>query len=353
MSNLKYFKKAKYLPVDNFFQNVLYDKSFGYYNSKQPLGKKGDFITAPQISNLFSEMIALWIISTWELFGKPKKINIIELGPGDGSLSKVLIQVFKKFPEFDRAKKIFLYEKSYLLKKLQKKKLNNSNIKWVSNFSDIKKGPVIFFGNEFLDAIPIKQFKRDGKLLYEKNLIIKSKNKVEEIFKIASKEDIKIINSFKTLKKLKFIEFPKLGFIELKKILKKILNSNGCLLLIDYGYNSPNNRNTLQSVMNHKKNNLFNNLGKADVTAHVNFSLLEEFFHKNNLKVKKVISQKEFLERMGIIQRAKILEKKMTQKQKEYMSLTLMRLLHKDLMGGLFKVIFAFKSKKNNYLGFE
>ena len=116
------------------------------------------------------------------------------------------------------------------------------------------------------------------------------------------------------------------------------------------------NKSTLQTVMKNKKmnmNSLFKNLGRADITYLVNFSLLKEFFLKKKLKVKKIVSQKFFLEKMGIIQRAKILEKKMTQKQQKYMSLTLMRLLHKNLMGDLFKVIFAFKSKKNNFLGFE
>ena len=74
-SNLKFFKKEKFLPVDKFFHNVLYDKKIGYYSTKQPFGGEGDFITAPKISNLFSEMIAIWIISSWEAFNKPKKIN--------------------------------------------------------------------------------------------------------------------------------------------------------------------------------------------------------------------------------------------------------------------------------------
>ena len=85
-SNLKFFKKAKTLPVDKFFQNVLFDKKFGYYSSKNPFGKSGDFITAPKISKLFSEIIAIWIVSTWEIYGKPKKINIIELGGGNGEM---------------------------------------------------------------------------------------------------------------------------------------------------------------------------------------------------------------------------------------------------------------------------
>ena len=104
--NLKFFKKKKLLPVDDFLQNVLYDKKNGYYTTKQPFGAEGDFITAPKISNLFSEIIAIWMVSTWQIFGKPKNFNIIELGPGDGSLTKVMLQVFQNFPDFNAAKKV-------------------------------------------------------------------------------------------------------------------------------------------------------------------------------------------------------------------------------------------------------
>ena len=127
-------------------------------------------------------------------------------------------------------------------------------------------------------------------------------------------------------------------------------------MLIDYGYLDALNTSTLQAVMKNKKmsmKNLLSNLGNADITSLVNFGLLKEYFFKNKLKVKKIVSQKFFLEKMGIISRAKILEKNMTSKQKDYMSLTLRRLLHKDSMGQLFKVIFAFKAKNDNFLGFK
>ena len=148
-SNLKFFKNSQTLPVDEFFKNVLYDKKIGYYNSKQPFGRSGDYITAPNISRLFSEMIAIWVISTWESIGKPKNLNLIELGPGDGSLTKVLIDVFERFPEFNNTINIYLYEISNVLKKKQKNNINNNKVKWISNFKEIKKGPVIFFANEF------------------------------------------------------------------------------------------------------------------------------------------------------------------------------------------------------------
>ena len=178
-SNLKFFKKLKTLPADEFIGNVLYDSKFGYYNSKLPFGEKGDFITSPKISYLFSEMIAIWLISTWEIFGRPKTFNIIELGPGDCSLKKV-----------------------------QKKNILNKEVRWINNFDKIKKGPVIFFGNEFFDAIPIKQFKNDKGSLFEKNYTINQDYKIKEVFTKASDSNVKIIKSFKTLKNLRFVELP-------------------------------------------------------------------------------------------------------------------------------------------------
>jgi len=352
-SNKKFFKKSKTLPVDEFFKSVLYDRKLGYYSSRLPFGETGDFITAPKISFLFSEIIAIWIIATWELFGKPKNFNIVELGPGDGSLTNVLLRSFKRFPEFNSVKKIFLYEESDYLKKIQKKNILDHSVNWINNFNSIKKGPVIFFGNEFFDALPIKQFKRKKNSILEKNYILNKNNEIKEIFKKASKNDIKILKSFKTLQKLNFIELPKLGFKELKKMIKKISQLTGCILMIDYGYLKSNNQNSLQSVMKHKKNILLDNLGKADVTAHVNFGLLNEFFLKNGLKVNNIISQKKFLENMGIIERAKIVAKKMQFSEQSDLYLRIKRLLSPGSMGNLFKVILAYKFDKNNFVGFK
>tara|TARA_Y100000590_G_scaffold419683_1_gene521636 strand:- start:1328 stop:2407 length:1080 start_codon:yes stop_codon:yes gene_type:complete len=348
--------KDKLTPVDEFLEKVLYDPKIGYYSKKIPFGRKGDFITSPTISNLFSEIIGIWIVSTWEKLGKPNKFNFVELGPGDGSLTKILVNTFKKFPKFNNATKIYLYEKSKLLKNVQKNKIKSSKVEWINDFKSINEGPVIFFGNEFFDAIPIKQFSYINKSLFEKFYLFNNSYKINEIYRKASTEDISQIKSYKVLKGLKFIEYPKLGFLELNKIVKKISKLSGGILLIDYGYLNHLNISTLQTVMENKKiplNSIFNNLGKADITYLVNFNLLKEYFIKNNLKVKKIVNQKFFLEKMGIIERANILKKKMTTKEEKYVSSTLTRLLHKKMMGDLFKVIFAFKSNKNNFLGFK
>ena len=296
ISNKSFFNNSKVLPIDQFIENVLYNKKVGYYSSKIPFGKKGDFLTAPGISNLFSEIIGIWLISTWYTLGRPKNFNIVELGPGDGSLTKILLKIFQKFSAFNQATNIFLYEKHYLLNK---------------------------------------------------------KNKIDEIYKKASGKYVSQIKRFKSLKNLKFIEFPKLGFDELNKIIKKLSKFEGGLLLIDYGYLTPKNKNTLQSLIKHKRNNLLDNLGKADITSLVNFKLLNEYFTKNYLKVKKVVTQKFFLEKMGIIERANNLSEKMSFKEQSNLYLRLKRLLDTKLMGNLFKVIFAYKSNKDNFLGFE
>ena len=353
ISNKSFFNNSKVLPVDQFIENVLYNKKSGYYSSKIPFGKKGDFLTAPGISNLFSEIIGIWIISTWNTLGRPKKFNIVELGPGDGSLTKILLKTFQQFSAFNQATNIFLYEKSDLLRKLQKKNINNLKVKWIKNFTSIKKGPIIFFGNEFFDAIPVKQFSHKRNLLLEKYYSLNKKNKIDEIYKKASGKYVSQIKKFKILKNLKFVEFPKLGLDELNKIIKKISELGGGLLLIDYGYLTPKNKNTLQSLIKHKRNKLLDNLGKADITSLVNFNLLNEYFIKNNLKVKKVVTQKFFLEKMGIIERANNLSKKMSFKEQSNLYLRLKRLLDTKLMGNLFKVIFTYKSKKDNFLGFE
>ena len=123
--------------------------------------------------------------------------------------------------------------------------------------------------------------------------------------------------------------------------------------MIDYGYLKSNNQSTLQSVMGHKKNDLLSNLGKADITSHVNFSLLKEFFKKKKLKIKNIISQKEFLENMGILKRAETISNKMRFSEQSNLYLRLKRLLNPRLMGNLFKVILAHKTNFNNFAGFK
>tara|TARA_B100000767_G_scaffold273160_1_gene302556 strand:+ start:414 stop:1478 length:1065 start_codon:yes stop_codon:yes gene_type:complete len=348
----KYFPKSKKIPLDKFIANVLYDKKYGYYSKKIPFGKRGDFITAPEISFLFSEMLALWIISLWEHLNKPKIFNVVELGPGSGQMVSILIKVFKKFPKFFKSTNIFLYEKSKILTQLQKKNLFEEKVKWIKNFNNIKSGPVIFLGNEFFDAVPIKQYKKINNILYEKFVELINNKKIKTFLKKANSRSIKELKKFNLVKDQSFIEFPKQGLEELDLITNAIKRLGGGLLLVDYGFLEQDSRDTLQSVRNHKKNILFKNIGDADITSLVNFNLLKTYFKKKNLRTSSVVTQEFFLKKMGIINRAEILSKKMNFKEKSEIYYRLQRLLGLKQMGKLFKVIFSFKLKKKFSTGF-
>ena len=161
-------KKNHNLSLDKFINLSLYSKKFGYYMKKDSFGEKGDFITSPNISRLFSEMIGIWIISFWDSLGSPKKFNLIELGAGNGEMMKILIESFRNFPTFLSSCNFIIIEKSPTLIKIQKKKLIKTKIKWVSEIKKIKKIPSIFVANEFFDAIAIKQFRKKNNLWFEK-----------------------------------------------------------------------------------------------------------------------------------------------------------------------------------------
>ena len=158
-------KKKHNLPLDKFINFSLYNKKHGYYMKKNKFGKQGDFITAPNISRLFSEMIAVWIVSFWQSLKCPKKFNLIELGAGNGEMMKIFLESFQNFPVFLNSCNILIHEKSPSLIKVQKKKLNKFKIKWISKIKKINKDPSIFIANEFFDAMAIKQFKKKRKIL--------------------------------------------------------------------------------------------------------------------------------------------------------------------------------------------
>ncbi len=346
-------KRIDYLPIDKFVEKFLYDSEKGYYATKNPFGKSGDFVTSPSISTLFSEMIAIWIVSFWENINRPKKFNVVELGPGDGKLCKVLIKTFKKFPDFFNSTNIFLYEKSNFLESIQKKEINSDKVKWIKNINNLNKNPTLFFGNEFFDAIPIKQFKKKKNKIYEKYIKTEKNDNYDIFFKAAKLKNVHQLKYFKLIKKKGIIELPEKGLSELQKITNKIKKNNGGLLLIDYGYLKSNNLNTYQSIINHKKNDMFKNLGDADITSLVNFKLLEQYFIKKRLTLNKIVTQGFFLKRLGILERAEIISKKMSFKEKSDLYFRLKRLLEPKYMGELFKVIFAYKTNKKFQLGFK
>ena len=346
-------KKTINLSLDKFINLSLYNKEFGYYMKKNPFGKEGDFITAPNISRLFSEMIAVWVISFWKSLGSPKKFNLIELGAGSGEMMKVLIESFKNFPIFLSSCNFIILEKSPRLIEIQKKKLLDTKITWISKIDKIKKIPNLFIANEFFDSLAIRQFRKSKNLWFEKFVNLKDFNNP---FFFEKKIDIKKIEkkiNFNISHNQTFIEYSELGLKYIKDISRIIKKNTGGILLIDYGYTQKKMKNTLQAVSNHKFANILDNIGSADITHNINFDLFEKFIKQLKGLETNLTTQKKFLLSMGIKHRAEIISQNQSFLKKADIYYRLNRLIDQKQMGNLFKVMLI-KNKRNKFkLGFK
>jgi len=341
--------KTTNLPLDKFINRSLYDKNSGYYIKKNPIGKKGDFITAPKISRLFSEIIAIWTITFWKSIGSPKKFNLIELGAGDGEMMKIFIETLKNFPEFFNSCNFKIHEKSDKLISIQKKNINYSKISWIKNIKKLNSTPSIFLANEFFDAIPVKQFFKKGGEWFERYVDVKEVKFTEKKTNI---EKIEKKLNFNISKRQNIIEYSPESFTYLKSICEIIKKRNGGILIIDYGYLSPKMHETLQAVKNHEYSNILKNIGKSDITYNINFDLFKKFISKFNGVQSIITNQKKFLTNMGIMERAEIVSKNQPFSKKADTFFRIKRLLDEKQMGNLFKVMLI-KNKKNKFkIGF-
>jgi len=340
--------KINNLPLDQFINLALYNKKNGYYMKKNPFGKDGDFITAPNITRLFSEIIAVWTITFWKSIGSPKNFNLLDLGAGNGEMMKVIDETLKNFPECYNACNFIIYEKSNFLISEQKKILNSKKFLWMKNLKKINTNPSIFLANEFFDAIPIKQFfkKRDGWIERFVDINDPKKAKFNEK-KIDINKIEKNIN-FKISKNQSIIEYSPDTFKYLEIICDLIQKHDGGMLIIDYGYADSKMHETLQAVHNHKYSNILENIGDNDITYSINFHLFEKFINQFKEVNSIFTNQKKFLTSMGIIQRAEIISKSIEFSKKADLFYRVRRLIDERQMGEIFKVMLI-KKKKNNF----
>ena len=347
--NLK--RKSK-IPLDEFINLSLYDKKNGYYMKQNPIGKKGDFTTAPNISRLFSEMIAVWIVSFWQNLGSPKNFNLIELGAGNGEMMKVLIESFKNFPDFTKSCKIFIHEKSLTLIKVQKKRLKGHKIEWLYDLNKLKKEPSIFIANEFFDSIAIKQFIKLKNTWFERFVEMKDGNNAFFFNKKINIKNLEKKINYKISSKQNFIEYSEVGVNYLKKISNIIKKNLGGVLIIDYGYFGDKMKNTLQAVSNHKYSNILENIGNSDITHNISFNFFKKIIKKIGGLSESLTNQKKFLTKIGIKQRAEIISKNLPFSKKADLFYRLNRLIDEKQMGDHFKVMLI-KNKNDKFnLGF-
>ena len=338
--------------LDKFIEESLYNKTSGYYMKKNPFGKKGDFITSPNISILFSEMIAIWVVSFWQNLGCPEKFNLIELGAGNGEMMKVLVNTFEKFPKFKKSCSIKILEKSKLLRKIQKKTINDKKIVWLSNLNELNNCPSIFIANEFFDALPIKQFIKTNNQWHERHVKFVNKLKAEFLDIPFDIKDLEKKIKFKIFSNQKFIEYSPLASEYLKNITNKIKSNNGGILIIDYGFIDKEMKNTLQSVSEHRYTDILSSFGNSDITYNLSFSLIKKIIKQLGPFFQTTTTQGKFLKKIGILNRAEILSKNMPFSKKADLYFRVKRLIDEKQMGNLFKVLFVTNKKNKFKLGF-
>ena len=345
--------KSTSLPLDEFIEWALYNKNSGYYMKKNPFGKRGDFITAPNITRLFSEIIAIWAITFWKSVGSPKKFNLLELGAGNGEMMKVIIETLKNFPDCFNACSFIIHEKSNFLINQQKKNLNFKNVLWIKNIKKINSYPTLYLANEFFDAIPIKQFFKRKEGWVER--FVELKNKKKATFK-EQKANIKKLEqnlNFEISKNQNIIEYSPKAFEYLKIICNKIQREDGGILIIDYGYLNSEMHDTLQAINNHKYSNVLENIGNSDITYNISFNLFQKLIKQFHNLNSVVTNQKKFLTSMGILQRAEIISKNIPFSKKTDLFYRIRRLIDKNQMGELFKVMLIKNIKNRFKTGFQ
>ena len=343
----------KDLPLDQFIEFALYDKDKGYYMKKNPFGKEGDFITAPNITRLFSEIIAIWVVTFWKSIGSPKKFNLLELGAGNGEMMKVIWATLKNFPECFNSCSFSIHEKSDFLINKQKGNLKSEKISWIKDIKQVNSHPTIFLANEFFDALPIKQFFKKKEDWIERFVDLKEENKAEFKEQLTDIKKIEQQLNFEISKNQNIIEYSPDTFKYLKNICSIVNKNDGGILIIDYGYLSSKMHETLQAINNHKHSNVLEDIGDSDITYNINFNLFKKFVEQFSDLNSIVSNQKKFLTSMGILQRAEMVSENIPFSKKTDLFYRIRRLIDEKQMGELFKVMLIKKSKNKFNTGFQ
>ena len=329
------------IPISHFMEACLIHPEYGYYTNTLPIGRVGDFTTAPEISQMFGELIGLFLSEAWINQKNNQIPNLVELGPGRGTLASDIMRVTKQIESFP--KKIYLLEISKKLRAVQREVLAGYDVEWINSLDDLPEGPLIIVSNEFFDSLPINQYVRSPNGWYEKLVGVKS-NKL--IFGLSNYVVNDIVPSkFSDLQEGSLIEVRPSSEPIIRKISDIISLHGGLSLIIDYG-NWGTTGNTLQAVSNHKFDDPLKSPGTVDLTAHVDFASLVQ--NISNCSHTKLENQGIFLERLGITERA-IKLNSVVDKNKQLNHISAhRRLIHPDEMGTLFKVIALFPHEQDS-----
>jgi SAM-dependent MidA family methyltransferase len=305
-----------------------------YYATRDPFGASGDFVTSPEISQMFGEVLGLRSLVQWRKMGSPDPVYVVEAGAGRGTLMADFMRAVSQDQDFIKAAQVYLVETSLVLREAQKKNVLY-NPEWCDRLNEVPEGPILFVANEFFDALPIRQFQRTLDGWRERMVAFNGDG-----FNFALSEEI-VSGMFLDLEIGSIFETCPIG-IEIAENLGERINCyGGCFLVVDYGYTDAASGDTFQAVKDHQYQSVLENPGDVDLTAHVNFESLGQAIRKGNVKMEALQTQREFLRDMGILERAKMLSDGATAAQIEDIRSGLKRLIGEKEMGNLFKVLIA------------
>lgn len=331
------------ITVARYMELALAHPEHGYYKKQDPFGEDGDFVTAPEISQMFGEMIGLWTAMVWKGLGSPDPLNLVELGPGRGTLMVDALRAAQVMDDFDDAVRLWLVETSPALREKQKQNLVSTLMMpaWRDTFEEVGSGPLVVIGNEFFDALPVHQYERanDG---WRERLI--GLNEEGDKLEYTLSEDL--ADSSVIPEDLRN-STPPGGLFEhqpasaevMRQIAERVVKEGGAALFFDYGHGEHGIGETLQAVKNHEFADVLKAPGDADLTAHVDFEQLMSAAREGGAEVLGPVPQGAFLDRLGMRQRADMLMMSATPDQMTEVDEAYARLTDAEQMGTLFKVI--------------
>ncbi len=308
-----------------------------YYASGDPFGAAGDFITAPEISQVFGELIGLWCAELWQRLSAPNPVLLVELGPGRGTLMADALRATRNVPGFAAASHLHLIERSPSLRQMQAKTLDAFAAQWHDGIGTLPAGPMLLIANEFLDALPIRQFERhDG--AWRERCVGLAANGEDLIFALAPKPS-PFAAQLPATADAAVAELAPAAAALGAALGARIAREGGAALFVDYGYFPSACGDTLQAVRRHRPHEILAEPGTADLTAHVDFAAFADAARAGGAEVYGPVTQRSFLRTLGIEAREAALLSHATQAQAQTIRAGCRRLIAPDEMGTLFKVM--------------